>query len=330
MLEWSDRDGHPPLAPPQDRPRKAHRMATRTRRDIHADITNQIADALDRNLIPWRKDWTNPGASLTLPNNPYSHTTYRGINVPVLWAAQIRDGYTTPQWATYRQIAEHDGQVRKGEKATTIVFWRFVDREDPTTGDTHRVPFARGYAVFNLDQADGIEPAAPALPDSTWERTQNLHGWLERIPADVRHHASDSAYYLTGLDHIVLPLPEQFRSEAGYLATRTHETGHWTGHDTRLNRDLTGRFGTNSYAAEELVAELTAAFVCGEFGVDYDLEKHASYVQNWAQVLRADKTAIFTAASAAQKAVDYLHGLAGTAAGGADDLEPADSETTAA
>ncbi len=299
------------------------------RADAYARVTDAIVVAIEAGVAKgrdWRMPWhrrRDAGGSPFLPVNVASRAAYRGINTLALWAAAEARGYPAGLWGTYRQWAEIGGQVRKGERATTIVFWRFPqtmganDDGGGTEGTggagdgddiPRRGPWARAYAVFNAAQVDGAElPAdtAPHLPEE--ERIGAAEAFFAHLTAPEVRHGGTAAFYAPATDHVQLPAFADFRTAEGYYGTRAHEIVHATGHPSRLARDLSGRFGSAAYAAEELVAEIGAAFLLAALGLATEpREDHARYVAHWLDLLRGDRRAVFTAASRAQAAADFL------------------------
>jgi antirestriction protein ArdC len=276
--------------------------------DIYESITNAIIAALESSQgvadcsLPWHR--------LGAPKN-LSGRLYRGVNVVALLASAMRHGYTSQTWATYRQWTEQGAQVRKGEKSTLVVFWKFFDSEaesdDAPTEDrsqSSRRCMARAYCVFNTHQVDGYTEPIPVLSEA--ERLENAERFFTSLSGSVRH-GGDRAFYSPKADYIQMPPFALFTSGAGYYSTFAHEYTHWSGAASRLNRNLSGRFGSESYAGEELVAELGAAFLCGTLGISPEPRAdHVSYIANWLEILRNNKRAVFTAAALAQKAADYL------------------------
>jgi antirestriction protein ArdC len=287
-------------------------------RDVYARVTDQIINAIEQGVSNWRMPWHTSGRFAFSPINVTSKKPYRGINTLCLWAAAQAKGYERGEWATYQQWQEKGAQVRKGEKATLVVFWKFVsdaqelqDDGDDQTACTSRLLFTRGYSVFNAAQVDGYTPK-PELHVSMLERIQLADACFQSIGADVRH-GGNRAYYTTADDHIQMPPFNAFTESLAYYSTLAHEHTHWTARSERCDRQLGKRFGDSAYAAEELIAELGAAFVCAHLGLSTEpREDHAQYIQSWLRVLRADKRAIFTAASKAQQACDWLMKRAGT------------------
>jgi antirestriction protein ArdC len=217
---------------------------------------------------------------------------------------------------TYKQAQELNAQVKKGEKGSLVVYADTFRKEETNDhGETTErdIPFMKGYTVFNVEQVEGLpehfyarnEPATP----NTAERLEQVETFIQSTKATIRHGGS-SAFFSPSDAHIQMPLYERFESREAYYPTLVHEMTHWSGHETRLNRDLKHRFGSAAYASEELIAKMSAAFLCADLGITPDIrEDHAAYLQSWLNVLKADKRTIFTAAAQAQRAADYLHGL---------------------
>jgi len=282
--------------------------------DVYQRVTQQIVEGMERGAGDWKMPWHQTAGETFVPINAQSKKPYRGINILSLWAAAEERGFNTNLWATYKQWQELGANVRKAEKATLIVFWKFSDlgidedsRDEERREESRRSVLARGYSVFNADQVDGFtSPEMPAIPDV--ERVQTAEDFFSTLGADIRQ-GGNRACYSPGTDHIQMPRFEVFQSAIAYYSTLAHESTHWTGAAQRLNRELSTRFGGEAYAAEELIAELGAAFLCAELGLSNEPRPdHAAYVASWLRVLKNDKRAIFTAASKAQEAVDYMLG----------------------
>ena len=239
-----------------------------------------------------------------------SKKPYRGINTVCLWAGSQAKGYERGEWGTYNQWQDRGAQVRKGEKATTVVFRKFANTEAQEDSEERaatgsRLLFTRGYSVFNAAQVDGYAPKSDAGTPIE-ERIERAEAFFGRINARVVHQGN-RAFYSPSDDAITLPPFAAFFTPVDYYSTRAHETGHWTSKADRCNRELGKRFGDSAYAVEELVAELSAAFVCSHLGLSSEPRPdHAQYIGSWLKVLKADKRAIFTAASKAQQAADFL------------------------
>lgn len=282
------------------------------KRDVYATVTAQIITAIETGVSTWRMPWHTSGKFAFSPINVASKKPYRGINTLCLWAAAQAKGYERGEWATYQQWQERKAQVRKGEKATTVVFWKFANNSAETEddGDGHtasssRLLFTRGYSVFNAAQVDGYTPKAD-LDVPIEQRIESAEQFFSRINARVAHQGN-RAFYSPADDAITLPPFAAFYTPVDYYSTRAHETGHWTSHAGRCNRELGKRFGDSAYSVEELIAELTAAFVCAHLGLSSEPRPdHAQYIASWLGVLKTDKRAVFTAASQAQKAADFM------------------------
>ena len=236
----------------------------------------------------------------------------------MLWMEAEAAGYTAPIWMTFRQARDLGGQVRKGEKGSQVVYANSITKTeaDEATGEeeTRKIPFLKGYTVFNVEQIDNLpahyyaKAAEPVLDPV--ERIAPVEAFLAETKADISH-GGNRAYYMPSQDRIQMPPFEFFRDPESYYATLLHESVHWTKHPTRLDREFgRKRWGDEGYAMEELVAEIGAAFLSADLGITPDMrEDHASYIASWLKVLKNDKRAIFTAAGHAQRAATYLHDL---------------------
>lgn len=277
--------------------------------DIYARVTNQIVKAIENGVEAWQMPWHSDGAA-NRPINVVTGKPYRGVNVVELWIESQLHGYAHPVWGTFKQWLDLRCPVRKGEKGTLCVFWKPVEKgqiDEHAEPDlaTHRL-ITRSFVVFNADQVDGYKPfVQPVRPEH--QRIADAETFFNTINADIRH-GGDRAYYRPSDDRIQMPPFEVFVDPIAYYSTLAHECCHWTGASSRLARDLSGRFGSDCYAFEELIAELGAAFIAADLGLNSDPRpENASYINTWLKVLKADNRAIFTAASHAQRAADYLH-----------------------
>lgn len=286
--------------------------------DIHQRITDQIIAAIELGAGDYRMPW-NPrlctGSTINIPHNPIGHYGYRGINILNLWCSQQASSYQTSEWATFRQWQSAGAQVRKGEKGTPTVFYTTLDASDQDTSgeestQLRRSAFiARVSYVFNTAQVDGYTPLA-LPPLSELERHANVEEFITSSGADI-YYGGPHACYVPSRDEVHLPPAGAFRSVQGYYHVALHELTHWTGHESRCARDLRNRFGTEAYAIEELIAELGAAFLSAELGIATEPRiDHARYISSWLKVLKNDKRAIFTAATKASEATNFLKNLA--------------------
>lgn len=273
-------------------------------RDIYQETTDRIVAAIESGTAPWLKPWNGKSGGM-VPFNAVSGRPYNGINLLILGTSE----YSSLGWLTYRQAASLGGNVRKGEKGTTIVFWQFNHRKDKPTGEVKVIPLAKAYTVFNVEQCEGLDAGkiiipAPAVAGASWAND------IAARHAVTLEHGGDRAYFNPSRDFVRMPSAADFKSPEAYQSTLAHELTHWTGHKDRLAREFGKRFGDGAYAFEELVAEIGSAFLCAAHGVATDSLQHPEYVANWLEVLKGDKRAIFTAASKAKIAAEYLAGKA--------------------
>jgi len=271
---------------------------------IFEDVTRAIIEEMERGAVPWVCPWKTSRHSMSsvMPANATTGRSYSGINIPILWASADRNGYPSHAWMTFKQALDHKANVRKGEHGTHVVFTKPVSFKGEDD-EIEKRSMLREYTVFNVAQIEGFEITETPLPTEP-ERYVAIEAFVAATGADIRY-GGDRACFVPALDLITMPPASSFQSIEPFYATELHELGHWSGHRPRLDRDLSGRFGTRAYAAEELVAELTAAFLCAHLGITGEL-RHAGYIKNWLELLQHDNRAIFTAASKASQAADYL------------------------
>jgi len=282
------------------------------RNALYQDVTDRIVHELEQGRVPWVQPWNAAGCALGMPRSAATRRAYSGVNVLILWDAVIRRGYVTQEWLTFRQALSLGGHVNKGERGTTICYAdRFIPKAEreraATDGDEpSAVPFLKRFTVFNIEQCEGLPPhvaTAPAVPAAD-DRFPAAQALIIATGAVIRE-AGGEAYYHRSEDFIRLPPRTSFISPEDYYCTALHELGHWSAHASRLNRDLQHRFGSSAYAREELIAELTSAFLCAHLGITPQV-RHADYLANWLNLLKDDPRAIFHAASQASKASDFL------------------------
>ncbi len=280
---------------------------------IYDMITDRICEMLEQGVIPWHKPWrTTDGQAV---KNLVSKHNYRGINVPLLSCM----GYDSPYWLTYNQAKKLGGHVGKGQKGTPVIFWKWREFEEEVEGkngtETRKrsVPFLRYYTVFNLEQIEGLPenkiPEAPTTikPIEPIEECKKIVDGYKNAP-EIRH-GGNRAYYNPALDLIGMPKAETFESREAYYDTCFHEMVHSTGNTKRLDRPVgVSSFGSKMYSKEELVAEMGAAFLCGESGIEERplIENQAGYIQSWLQSLRNDRKLVIMAAAQGQKAADHI------------------------
>ena len=280
-----------------------------------ARITATIIEKLEQGTKPWIKPWR--GVPISRPLRSCG-TPYRGMNTFWLWMMAEASGFASPYWMTYRQCAKLGGHVRKGEKSSIAIFYKTYEKEVETPDggeDTETRRVLKSYAIFNADQCDDLpamyspeplmEPVEPA------GRRRRIDAFFARIDAQLRHKGSE-AYYEPVRDRITMPPTTLFEGFDHYYATLAHELSHWTGHSSRLDRDLKNRFGSEAYAAEELVAELSSAILGAELGLPVThLDNHASYISHWLKLLKSDDRAMLMAAAKAEEASSLLLRLGG-------------------
>jgi len=299
---------------------RKRRVATQGREDgaqpranLYDEVTRRIITELEAGGFPWVQPWSSSAAGGPgLPHNALTGRRYSGVNILLLWGAAIAGGYASQHWLTFKQALEAGGNVRKGEKGTTVVYAdRFIPEAEKARAvesgeDARAVPFLKRFTVFNVAQCEGLRSGLASEPAPLPEREIIPHAeaLIEATGADFRIGGA-KAYYAPGADFVQVPPQPAFRDQINYYRTAFHELSHWTGNAKRLNRDQSGRFGSKPYAREELCAEIGAAFICAALGIAPTV-RHADYVGSWLEVLREDNRAIFRAASQATKAADYI------------------------
>jgi len=286
------------------------------KKSFHKQVAKNLIEQLKQGTAPWQKPWKPGDPLLTLPNNPTTGKNYRGINVLHL----MSQGRTDPRWLTYKQAASLGAQVKKGEKSTLVQYWKFFDEHIKTDDsgkpvlDGNNQPIKEKvrlerprvfYAsVFNAEQIDNLPELNIEAPD--WEPLDRAEQIMQASNAVIQHGEHDRAFYRPSTDSIHLPHKHQFQAPDQYYATALHELGHWSGHESRLNRDLSHPFGSEGYAKEELRAEIASMLIGGELRIGHDPGQHAAYVDVWIKALQADHNEIFRAASDAEKIKDYV------------------------
>jgi len=278
------------------------------RADVYSRVTAEIIAAIEQGAGEWRAPWFHNGTSVARPTNVSSGKRYRGVNTLALWTAGFAAGYDDGLWGTYKQWQDAGAQVREGERSTSVVLWREIqvsrrsDNEDDDDGN--RRMFACAFSVFNVAQVDGYErPVTPMLPEA--ERLAHAEAFITNLGVKSEFGGSE-AYYRPSADTAFMPPFTSFR-DAAYVVW-LHECGHASGSKHRLDRDLSGCFGSAAYAAEECCVEILSGLVLADLGIaHHPRPEHAAYVASWLKVLKDDPKAIFTAASKAQTAADWMH-----------------------
>ncbi len=286
---------------------------------FHEQVAENLIEQLKKGVAPWQKPWKPGDLLAALPVNPTTGKRYRGINSLNLMSR----AYTDPRWLTYKQAINIGAQVRKGEKSTLVQYWKFTEEHIKTDGNNNPVLNSEGNpikeqvrlerprvfyaAVFNAQQMDNLPELSIKAPD--WDPLERAEHILQASNAVIRHGEADNAFYRPSTDSIHLPHKHQFPTPDRYYATALHELGHWTGHESRLSRDLAHPFGSEGYAKEELRAEIASMLLSGELGIGHDPGQHVAYVSSWIKALQEDPTEIFRAAADAEKIQDYVLAL---------------------
>ncbi len=287
------------------------------KKPFHVIVSERLIQQLEEGTAPWQKPWIGRGNGV-LPTNPTTGNRYKGINAIYLMAQSREDN----RWMTYKQASSLGGQVRKGEKGTLIQYWKFQEEKKligddgkPVLDDqgkpkkiTVHLERPRSFmaVVFNAEQIDGLPKQPKVEEDITWDIHKRAEAILNNSGAKIKYIEGDTAFYRPSTDHIQLPKRDQFKTADNFYATALHELGHWSGHSSRLDRDLSHPFGSVAYAKEELRAEISSMILGEELGIGHDPGQHASYVGSWIKVLRDEPMEIFRAASDAEKIQDYL------------------------
>lgn len=268
-------------------------------------ITERIVTLLAQGTVPWHKPWK---AKTDWPRNYVSQKPYRGINVFLLHAMS----YESPCWLTFLQATELGGKVRKGEKSCPVVFWKQMKIEDEESGEAKKIPLLRIYHVFNVAQCDGLKDAPPVKDEIIVGSCKPTEIVVAMPQPPVIKHGMTKAFYSPHEDFVGMPMRERFDTEEGYFATLFHELVHSTGHEKRLKRVTLAEnngFGYDPYCKEELIAEMGAAFLCGQAEIaERTIDSSAAYIKGWLDQLHHDKTLIVQAAAQAQKAADFILG----------------------
>jgi antirestriction protein ArdC len=280
---------------------------------IYQQVTDRIVSMLERGVRPWSQDWSAPGAGRPLRENG---VPYRGANVLNLWMAALERGFSARHWMTYNKAAELGGQVKKGAKSERAFYVGTVSRTEERDGEEieRTIPFLKSYCVFNTDEIDGLPAQYYQLPPQRTDldasaRIPAAETFIQRTGAQLTYGGS-RAFYRRNIDEIHIPDFAAFETAAGFYSTTLHELSHWTGAETRLDRSKGKVFGDPDYAFEELVAELSAAYLCADLAISNEpREDHASYIAGWLKALKDDNRNVFRAASHAEKAAAWLHTL---------------------
>lgn len=268
---------------------------------VYEIVTEQILKQLENGVAPWRKPWH---VDTSAPRSIHGHI-YSGVNVFLLLCA----GYDNPFWITFKEVEKRGGRIRKGEHGTIVIYWKLLRVTDEITKEEKTIPMLRYYRVWNLEQVDGI--ATPKLETREEPTAKERHAEAARIvrqypDAPKIRNAGSSAYYRPTTDVVTVPPKKSFDDLDEYYSTLFHELGHSTAHETRLNRETGDVFGSHAYGREELIAEMTSAFLAAESGIVTTQNNSAAYLDNWMRTIREDVRAVVVAAGKAQKAANYI------------------------
>jgi len=305
-----------------------------TRHDHYQELTDRVVAALEAGTRPWQKPW-NPDVAggAAAPVNAATGHRYRGVNVLALGMSPLAFTSEDPRWTTYKQASERGWQVRRGERGTTVFFFKQLQVGDDRGSDESdergkRIPIMRSFTVFHASQIEGIPPFTPpraAQPIS--ERIESVETIIRNSKAVIRI-GGDRAFYSPSTDHVQVPSDAAFHTPHDRAATCLHECGHWSGARHRLNRDLSGRFRSDLYAKEELRAELSSYLVGNILGIPTDIPNHASYLASWIKILKNEKRELFRAAADAQKIADYLLAFHPDYADSTETTNPRDTDSS--
>jgi antirestriction protein ArdC len=291
-----------------------------TAQDIYARVTNAIVTAIEAGASQYHMPWVVRQDKGFSPISISTVKPYRGINTLVLWSQSQSKGYASALWGTYQQWQSLGGQVRKGEHGSPVVYWGTFETE-PKEGqesepDGRTRLFCKGYTVFNLQQVDGVKlPKRFDLKLSANERIARAESFFAGVGVQVKDGGNQAFYRPNTPEAVYMPAFDQFPDATQYYSVLAHETTHWTSHESRCDRQLGRRFGDAAYCMEELCAELGSAYTMATLQLELTPRAdHAAYIDSWLKVLKGDKRAIFTAASAAQKAADWLNERSGITA----------------
>ncbi|MBQ5265155.1 DUF1738 domain-containing protein [Klebsiella pneumoniae] len=253
---------------------------------------------------PWACPWQRVPGMSGLPSNYTTGTVYSGMNIMLLWCSASEQGFSDSRWMTYKQAQAAGGQVRKGEHGTIAIFYTTLEKENDA-GEIDHIPMLKTFVVFNVEQIDGLSLTAETVaPEATFDPLPQAENLFSNSGARIIEKGQN-AFFMPSTDEIWLPERHLFADAANFYATGLHELVHWSGAKSRLNREMKGRFGSEDYAFEELIAELGSAFLMADLGIVGEVQ-HESYIASWLKALKNDKRYIFKASSAASKAHRYL------------------------
>ncbi|MEL5516149.1 zincin-like metallopeptidase domain-containing protein [Serratia bockelmannii] len=277
---------------------------SQTRTDIYQTVTDNIIAALEAGVKPWSCPWQRVSDISGLPSNFVTGIAYSGMNIMLLWCSASKQGFGDSRWMTYKQAQAVGGQVRKGEHGTIAIFYTTLEKENED-GEIDHIPMLKTFNVFNIEQIDGLPLTTETVnPEATFDPLPEAENLFRKSGANIIEKGQN-AFFQPSTDEVWLPERHLFSDAANFYATGLHELVHWSGGKKRLNREMKGKFGSEDYAFEELIAELGSAFLMADLGIVGEVQ-HESYIASWLKALMNDKRFIFKAASAASKAHRYL------------------------
>lgn len=277
---------------------------SKTRTDIYQTVTDNIIAALEAGVKPWSCPWQRVPGMSGVPSNFATGIAYSGMNIMLLWCSASKQGFGDSRWMTYKQAQAVGGQVRRGEHGTTAIFYTTLEKENEG-GEIDQIPMLKTFNVFNVEQIDGLPQTTETVnPEATFAPLPEAENLFRKSGANIIEKGQN-AFFQPSTDEVWLPERHLFSDTANFYATGLHELVHWSGGKKRLSREMKGKFGSEDYAFEELIAELGSAFLMADLGIVGEVQ-HESYIASWLKALKNDKRYIFKAASAASKAHRYL------------------------
>ncbi|SUQ57185.1 DNA primase TraC [Raoultella terrigena] len=277
---------------------------SQTRTDIYHTVTKNIIAALEAGVKPWSCPWQRVLGMSGLPSNFATDIAYSGMNIMLLWCSASEQGFSDSRWMTYKQAQAAGGQVHKGDRGTTAIFYTTFEKENDA-GEVEQIPMLKTFTVFNVQQIDGLPLTAEIVsPEAIFDPLPQAENLFSKTGANIIEKGQN-AFFSPSTDEVWLPERYLFSDAVNFYATALHELVHWSGGKKRLNREMKGKFGSADYAFEELIAELGSAFLMADLGIVGEVQ-HESYIASWLKALKNDKRYIFKAASAASKAHRYL------------------------
>lgn len=272
--------------------------------DIYQTVTDSIITALEAGVKPWTCPWQRVSGMSGLPSNYATGIAYSGMNIMLLWCSASKQSFCDSRWMTYKHAQAAGGQVRKGEHGTTAIFYTTLEKEN-NAGEIDHIPILKTFTVFNVQQIDGLVLTTETVgPEATFDPLPKAENLFSMSGANIIEKGQN-ALFSPSTDEVWLPERYLFSDAVNFYATALHELVHWSGDKKRLNREMKGKFGSEDYAFEELIAELGSAFLMADLGIVGEVQ-HESYIASWLKALKNDKRYIFKAASAASKAHSYL------------------------